>query len=180
MTARGLFFLTPALAIGLAMGSASSAIAQPLPEDTLDRGKVLSSFSSEAIDATMKTVTGNHGAQVTDQGVEFVSAYAPNGLQFTVHYFQCAGQGAKECAALQLMTSWQVEADAAKLDALMAGSAPDNLFVNMGRLADGRPYMSRIVIAGDGISQANLATEIKLFLETATNFNAKVLELAAN
>ncbi len=159
---------------------ATTAIAQPLPKDSIDPAKVIPHFSPENIDDTLKTVTGNHLVTATPQGESYISAFSPDGLQFTIHFRQCAGEERAQCQAIQLLTSWQVEDGGEHLEKLLVDTAPNVLFVNLGRLPEGRPYMSRIVIAGEGISQGNLAEEVRLFLSAAALFNAQVRELHTN
>lgn len=170
MSARLLLRLAPVLALTLA----SATSAQPLPGDTIDPAKILLHFDSQTIDSTLKIVTGNHVAEIADDGSTIVRAYSPGGLQFTVHFRRCQGEGSTQCGALQLLTSWEVDENEETLDQLIAESAPKYLFVNLGRLPQGRPYMSRIVLAGQGISQGNLAEEVSLFLQFAAEFNAQL------
>ena len=157
-----------------AIVSAGAVAAQPLPDDTIDPARMLPHFDSQNIDATLKTVTGNQLAEIAKDGSTIVRAYSPGGLEFTIHFHQCEGENQTQCGAIQLLTSWEVGEDGAALDQLIARSAPNYLFVNLGRLRQGRPYMLRIVLAGQGISQANLAQEVRLFLEYATQFNAQL------
>ena len=165
----------------LALAMAGVANAQALPKDSIDPTKVLAHFSSETIDATMTTVTGNHLARVDEAGHVYVSAFAASGLQFSVHFHQCTEtDGQTQCAALQLLTSWEVEEGTTGVDQLLANAVPNNLFVNMGLAPDGRPYMTRIVIAGQGISHANLASDIEIFLQTAERFSADLNSLDAS
>ena len=176
MPARAIFCLVPAFV--LLCGS--PAMAQALPQDSIDPAKSLPHFSAQDIDDTLKTVTGNHLVTATAEGEKYISAFSPQGLQFTIHFHQCEGEENTQCKAIQLLTSWQVDDGGEPLDELLIASAPSSLFVNLGRLPQGRPYMSRIVIAGQGISQGNLAEEIRLFLEAAILFDGRIRELVSN
>jgi hypothetical protein len=55
-------------------------------------------------------------------------------------------------------------------------SKRSHLFVNSGTLEDGRPYIARIIIAGQGLAQGKLATEIRNFISDATAFKSKLIK----
>ena len=162
----------------LALGVANIAplAAQPLPDNTIDPAKIIPYFNVETIDATLKTVTGNHLATVNPAGENIITAYAPNGLQFSFQFLQCDEKTPVQCKALQLLTSWSL--DGQKLDFLNIVPAfqRSHLFVNSGTLEDGRPYIARIITADQGLAQGNLATEIRNFISDATAFNTKLIK----
>jgi hypothetical protein len=164
----------------MALGVANIAplAAQPLPDNTIDPAKIIPYFDVSTIDATLKTVTGNHLATVTPSGENIITAYAPNGLEFTVHFSQCDEKIPVRCKALQLLTSWSLDGQKLNLQNIVPAFQRSHLFVNSGILEDGRPYIARIVIADQGLAQGNLATEIRNFTSDATEFNGKLLEAA--
>lgn len=164
----------------LALGVTNIAplAAQPLPADTIDPAKIIPYFDPDTIDATLKTVTGNHLAAVTSSGENIITAYAPNGLEFTFQFHQCQDVIPVRCKALQLLTSWNLDGQKLDLQKILPPFQRSHLFVNSGILADGRPYLARIIIADQGLAQGNLATEIRNFISDATDFNRTLIEAA--
>ncbi len=150
--------------------------AQPLPEKTIDPAKIIPYFDVATLDATLKTVTGNHLATVTPAGENIITAYAPNGLEFTIHFHQCDKQVPVRCKALQLLTSWSLDDQKMDLQNILPAFQRSHLFVNSGILEDGRPYLARIIIADQGLAQGNLAAEIRNFIGDATSFNGRLIE----
>jgi hypothetical protein len=161
------------MAFGLA--NIAPLAAQPLPDDTIDPAKIIPYFDAQSVDATLGTVTGNHLATVTPDGENIITAYAPDGLQFTIHFRQCDQASAVRCKALQLLTSWSLEGREADLQNMLPQFQRSHLFVNSGILEDGRPYMTRIIVAEHGLAQGNLAAEIRNFLSDASAFNRELL-----
>jgi len=166
-------FLTASLVI-LGAAYTSALGAQPLPRESINPAKIIPYFNVDTIDATLKTVTGNHLPTVSPTGENIVTAYAPNGLQFTIHFQLCEGKVPVQCKAIQLLTSWDLENRKVELQKLIPQFQRNHLFVSSGLLEDGRPYISRIVIADQGLAQGNLATEIRNFISDATEFNSQL------
>jgi len=162
--------------MALAVANIAPLAAQPLPNETIDPAKIIPYFDAETIDATLKTVTGNHLATVAPSGDNIITAYAPNGLEFTVHFLQCDAKVPIQCKALQLLTSWSLDGEKLDLQNIVPAFQRSHLFVNSGILEDGRPYIARIIIADQGLAQGNLATEIRNFISDATDFNGQLIE----
>ncbi len=162
----------------LSIANITPLAAQPLPDQTIDSAKILPHFNADTVDATLKTVTGNHLATVTPSGENIITAFAPNGLQFTVHFRQCVEQEPVQCKALQLLTSWSLEGREVDLQNIMPQFQRSHLFVNSGILEDGRPYMTRIIVADQGLAQGNFAAEVRNFISDATDFNGRLTAAA--
>ncbi|ATW03849.1 YbjN domain-containing protein [Sphingorhabdus sp. YGSMI21] len=160
------------LAFGIA--NMSPLAAQPLPEETIDPAKIIPHFNADTIDPTLKTVTGNHMASITPKGEMIITAFAPNGLQFTLHFRQCDQQEPLQCRALQLLTSWSLDGQKVDLQNIVPPFQRSHLFVNSGILEDGRPYLTRIIIADQGLAQGNLAAEVRNFISAATDFSGQL------
>lgn len=158
--------------------SAAPLAAQPLPKETIDSAKILPYFNVDTINATLKTVTGNHISTVTPAGENIITGYAPNGLEFAVHFLQCDQDIPVQCKALQLLTSWSLDDKKMDFQTNLPSFQRSHLFVNSGLLADGRPYLARIVLADQGLAQGNLAAEIRNFLSDATDFDRMLFQSA--
>lgn len=160
--------------VALGVAGIAPLAAQSLPDETIDPAKIIPHFDAETVDATLKTVTGNHMATVTPSGENIITAFAPNGLQFTVHFRQCDKQEPFQCKAIQLLTSWSLEGREVDLPNILPPFQRSHLFVNSGILEDGRPYMTRIIVADQGLAQGNLALEVRNFISNATDFNVQL------
>jgi hypothetical protein len=95
--------------VALGVANIAPLAAQPLPNETIDPAQIIPYFDVETTDATLKTVTANHLATVNPAGENIITAYAPNGLQFSFQFLQCDENIPSQCKALQLLTSWSLD-----------------------------------------------------------------------
>ena len=153
------------------MALAPSANAQPVDIDTIDQSEIIPYLNSETIIPALKVVTGNHLVQVDSQGKNRVTAVATNGLQFEIEFHGCDDNVAPRCKAMNLLSIWEKPRSSKGIKKLLPGFLIDNSIANAGILEDGRPYLTRYVIADFGTPQGNLLSEIANFIRVTTEFN---------
>ncbi|QFT78510.1 hypothetical protein [Erythrobacter sp. THAF29] len=173
MTARLLLRLAPLMALACA----SSMSARPSPDDRIDPSKGLRHFDNQAIDAHLMAITGNHLAKVAIDGLTVVRAHSPAGLKFATHIYRCHESDNTRCGTIQPFTSWKVSGKEDAPCQLTALGAPKYLIVDPGRLPQGKPYMSRIVLLEQGVIQPSLANEPDLFFKFAGQLDAQLRAL---
>jgi hypothetical protein len=154
------------------MSLAASTNAQPVDIDTIDQSEIIPYLNSETIIPALKVVTGNHIVQVDSQGKNRVTAVATNGLQFEIDFHGCDDNIPPRCKAMSLLSIWEKPKSSKEIKKLLPGFLIDNSIANAGILMDGRPYLTRYVIADFGTPQGNILSEIANFVRVATQFNS--------
>lgn len=155
---------------------AASADAQPVDVSTIDQSEIVPYLNSETVIPALKVVTGNHLVQVDSQGKNRVTAVATNGLQFEIDFHGCDDNIPARCKAMSLLSIWEKPKSSKQIKKWLPGFLIDNSIANAGILEDGRPYLTRYVIADFGTQQGNLLSEFANFVRVTTQFNSLLIK----
>lgn len=158
------------------------ALAQALPIETIDQEEHVSSLGIDTVAPALGVVVANQVSQANEDGSEFISATAANGLGFRIQFEACEETAREGCKAMLLLAMW--EAFPAEFHQRLAQSVSaysrEQPMVSAGTLEDGSPYVARYVIADFGTPQGNLVSEFANFVRTATAFHNEVVSPAAS
>ncbi|MDO8296626.1 MAG: hypothetical protein Q7T19_09330 [Caulobacter sp.] len=116
----------------------------------------------------MKTAIVAAGATVTKEGAldsaaPYVSGVTANGLKFAIYGTVCSGTP-KRCKGANMSASFTLDSDAA-VDARV--KEIDRSAVSVRNGGDKSLDVSRYIIFDNGITRANLTTNIEVFIEVA-------------
>lgn len=157
------------------------ALGQALPIESIDQEQHIASLGIDTVTPALAVVVANQVAQANEDGSEFISATAANGLGFRVQFEACEESAREGCKAMLLLAVW--EAFPAEFHQRLAQSLSaftrEQPMVSAGTLEDGSPYVARYVIADFGTPQGNLVSEFANFVRAATDFHNEVISTAA-
>ncbi|RIV85643.1 hypothetical protein [Aurantiacibacter zhengii] len=158
------------------------ALGQALPIETIDQEEHVSSLGIDTVTPALAVVVANQVAQANEDGSEFISATAANGLGFRIQFEACDETAREGCKAMLLLAVW--EAFPAEFQERLSESVSaftrEQPMVSAGTLEDGSPYVARYVIADFGTPQGNLVSEFANFVQTATDFHNEVVSTTAS
>lgn len=116
----------------------------------------------------MKTALTAAGATITkegtlDGGAPYVGANSANGMKFVIYGTVCTGTPAR-CKGANMSASFTLDSDA---DVDAREKKIDRSAVGVRNAGDNSLEVSRYMIFDGGISRANLATNIEVFIEVS-------------
>ena len=116
----------------------------------------------------MKTALTAAGATITKEGVldggaPYVGASSANGMKFVIYGTVCTGTPAR-CKGANMSASFTLDSDA---DVDAREKKIDRSAVGVRNAGDNSLEVSRYMLFDGGISRANLATNIEVFIEVS-------------